>query len=857
MNERNKSWEKIEDALAVILESKELLPKFMQLDDIDELYEFCISVKGGYTDIEFCEYLESFADSVEASLHSGEGMQELSDDAVDSVAGGVGGIKKWIAGSMAAISAFTSLNLNTHAAGVDSDISTTSTQADSEEEALNAEEEDRDEKEGQPDDKSDVSEEQDNSEDDDDYDDEDEIKSNKKSLKEKVKKKFSKIGKLCWKHKGKILLGTLLAALAVTGAGAAGYGIYYKVKENKSDKARGISDRDRKQIESEKKDYQETLSLLEKEKDTEREAIKAIRKQWKDSKVKPSSLQTQETDADKWYTDAMSNLIAKHDSRISTAKSKVKSLEAEYKDTSLLAYPQNKLKENGSLIAGALSLGISSISAATWLGKHAAKGIGFASKKAKEFTSLIDFFKRIGGMFSSAKNVAESLNRKSVDSNFDPKKGYNEFLEKVSSIKRQPGVEDLKSFIRSVQSKRVYESKLGKSTPNIAVLNGPAGVGKTASADCVAPALTNDTAFRVSAPAIIDPGAKGKLSDQVFQIGDFSVFDWGGSKPKSIGTYLKENPNGVVIFDEYDKVLVNNPSFASKMDEMWRSVMDTGKVITANGDELDVSHATFLLLTNETTQSLVPGSTPTEDDMDPTRTTVKHDPSFLSRLRVIQFKSLSEEALTEIAEDNLKSYIRFFRSKLGGKCRFDLSKDLYEKMAEYAKPKHMGARPLLRLTEDFSGMIASLRSKTVEGEQNQPGMKFKVDFNPKTGKFIIKIVSKHTFLTSEQEASIEDPSVTYSSMANDMLELICEAFRQYPNFANIKFQIDEGTCDKIGKYIADNDKTSSDIDSLMGDLAQEIARNSMNTDGTLLGIKFDEQTGKINVEVLEQGSPIS
>lgn len=64
------------------------------------------------------------------------------------------------------------------------------------------------------------------------------------------------------------------------------------------------------------------------------------------------------------------------------------------------------------------------------------------------------------------------------------------------------------------------------------------------------------------------------------------------SPTKPLIKYLKNNPGGTVIFEEYDKVCT------SALDEVFRTAMELG-IINIDGEKYDISGTTFIFTSNE------------------------------------------------------------------------------------------------------------------------------------------------------------------------------------------------------------------------------------------------------------------
>ena len=167
--------EKFIEIFNEIFSSKELLSKFMCIDDADELYKFCLSIRKGYSQAEFENFLMQLADECLLQTESLEAETE-------KVAGGKNNFKKFVSGSLAAVTILSSTGVKAANTGSNS-------KADSGYTELTPLEKDKPQI----------------------------IKTQEKSFFTKVKEKFKAIGKKIWNNKGKIAIGAvIIAAIAGT-----------------------------------------------------------------------------------------------------------------------------------------------------------------------------------------------------------------------------------------------------------------------------------------------------------------------------------------------------------------------------------------------------------------------------------------------------------------------------------------------------------------------------------------------------------------------------------------------------------------------------------------------------------------
>lgn len=186
---------------------------------------------------------------------------------------------------------------------------------------------------------------------------------------------------------------------------------------------------------------------------------------------------------------------------------------------------------------------------------------------------------------------------------------------------------------------------------------GPSGVGKTFLAEhCIAPVMSKTTPYIISASEVDKSSGKETVIDQLFGLDTYGGgygYGYGGygrdalSKRKNLVEYLENNPGGIVIINEYDKM------WCHELDEIFRSIMDQG-IVTVKGQKIDCSGTTFIITSNECSMSVFGGNQDEikKEDIDDgtgSRTYIKHEKSFLNRAKIVEFSNLTAEEYEKIA----------------------------------------------------------------------------------------------------------------------------------------------------------------------------------------------------------------
>jgi len=678
--------ENLKEVIAKVISNDEMLKNFSELKEFEEMYRFCVNIKGGYT---FKEFVKFFDDVAEFALNFQLGsnvMQELGDDSFEFVAGGVGAVKKWLAGSLAATSLLAG-NASTFAAessGISepSSLKMETMKTDPSSDSLAAAKElvasvnkeaseEKTEEEGEE----------------------------TKPFKEVAKEKLKRFGNFLWRNKGKIALGSVAAAAVIAAVAFGGYAIYQKTHDGHiipasiSDKFKGLKGKvmnANNAEEGQKKRIDDLEDIINDYNHSDRK----FKTPEKSKNAKDMLLDVGANSSDqKLYNAALQEVLAYKK-------------EHSFLERGLKAIP---------LIGGAMSLGGVGIGGIKNIWHAIEKPVNELGKASDSLEKMTKVGRSVSDIYEMVKYNKEVAEKKLNEAEYNVEERREQLKKDLAEIKGQEEAKkEAMSIFNSINMERTRLKALGqKGKANVVVFNGPSGVGKSMCAAALAKALSPGQPYTMSGPAEIDP-AKGNLKEQVF--GDGSYTSWGGFNfdkvKRGLANYITDNPQGVGIINEYDKI--NNPSKTGPhpVDEILRPVLDDGQVLSG-GKYVDVSSFTFILTTNETDGSLKglvekQGGVlvdPTDKDDTLSRTVVKHDKSFLNRLRIMSFENLSKEAYKEIAIQEFKPNIDFFASDLGGNLKIEVTDDFYDKVAEFTVSKNEGARPIGKLVSEFSSEI--------------------------------------------------------------------------------------------------------------------------------------------------------
>lgn len=641
--------ENITELFSRIFSTEELMREFAKIDDLEELYKFSISVKGGYTKEEFYNFIYELLNSVNDSELT---LDELSESDSQLVSGGTGErIKKLVASGLVATSMFSTVpEMFATNTNIDSNLSTSQSL---------------------------------------------ETTTKEKSTSEKIKD--------FWKnHKGKIMVGGAILSAALAGVSF----IAYKAPKWKDD-----YDKEKNQRKDTVKIYEDNVNDLRTKLESEYENKKKL-------KIHKELL------------------IAEKD---------LKAIE-QHNKTDI----GSKIKVLANVIAGGgvIASGLSS------MGSLFSSGITKFSNKAKEFKNITSFFQTVSNFINmldyniklakdqiSKADVNIEEKKKTFENDLLDIKGQDEALKKVRTF-----------FYGILMDREVAKSSKKPTGANIIVLNGPAGVGKTLTANALARGLSNGEYYSMNGPNELD--GTQDLKKDLFGSASSGFYGYDFDNPKrGISSYLKSHPDGVVIINEYDKIKKKRPTDTHPLDELLRGVLDEGFVI-ADGQKVDCSKVTFIFTTNETDASLQ-GRVKVENGrlVDPdlasdttgSRTVILHDKSFLTRFKTVSFNNLNEDAYYEIAKNELAPLKDFLATNKDYKIQLDIPDEIYRDIAKYTVGMQEGARPIKDLNRSLGSAVSlfvgDLQSKNPSMSLNGLKLKTSFKFEGRNADFKLEIVS--------------------------------------------------------------------------------------------------------------------
>jgi len=399
-----------------------------------------------------------------------------------------------------------------------------------------------------------------------------------------------------------------------------------------------------------------------------------------------------------------------------------------------------------------------------------ARSISYISSATWPISNMIERFR------SWAKHLENNLNKKPVELGesidnleylFDEVKGQKKAKDEVRSI------------VFNILHRKKHAELTGKPYGHGDVLYfyGPSRVGKTLMARGLAKykiLSPNTEPYYISASEVDKDSRKDTILDQLFGMnnyggfGGFGGYDFYGgnnqnviSKPKNLVKYISENPNGIVIIDEYDKM------WSPALDEVMRTIVDNG-IINVKGQTINCSGITFILTSNESTQSIKGGNQDVEKDVDDgtgSRTYIKHDKSFLNRIRPVEFENLAADDYEQIIRKEFKrDLIDYWINP--EVCGLDvlIGNKAIKDMAKAVEKKNQGASFISDLMADlFRDISIKVYQADLKEKDYYRGKRMFVDFDAENNSFILNDEADMA-----QRPQIQEKGSVVSSEAIDM-----------------------------------------------------------------------------------------
>lgn len=343
---------------------------------------------------------------------------------------------------------------------------------------------------------------------------------------------------------------------------------------------------------------------------------------------------------------------------------------------------------------------------------------------AKGILSAID------GMGSISKRIANISYLSYVFSNFERmKKSVLSYFEKTptevskdkifanfdkafSDIKGQDeAIHQVKNHLYDiVVAKNQAKWKNEKySHGDVLYFHGLSGVGKTSVSNAIANVLYENPRIYTVTPSDVDKESQESVVTQLFgskEPANQNPYFPQVPKQNNLTNFLKNNQNGIVRIEEYDKMCT------PALDEVLRTVMECG-VVNVNGEKIDCSGTLFILTSNEDKVSMEGFDKQDSTKLDKESiakgfTRVWHDKSFLNRVRKVEFKNLSHESYEVIVKNHFDLLAEFWADTKNAGITLTIDESTIKDLATEVENLNQGARSIdLKILPLLQGKIGN------------------------------------------------------------------------------------------------------------------------------------------------------
>lgn len=133
---------------------------------------------------------------------------------------------------------------------------------------------------------------------------------------------------------------------------------------------------------------------------------------------------------------------------------------------------------------------------------------------------------------------------------------------------------------------------------HVLYLIGESGTGKSKCADSIAKVILRKSSHTKSIDASsVDSKNKESFKSQLFGLTQYAYESKQPTNTNNLGDFIFSHPKSVVIINEYDKF------FDKDMDEVLRTIVDSGKINMSSGAYLDCDEVLFIITSNESKES--------------------------------------------------------------------------------------------------------------------------------------------------------------------------------------------------------------------------------------------------------------
>ena len=361
-------------------------------------------------------------------------------------------------------------------------------------------------------------------------------------------------------------------------------------------------------------------------------------------------------------------------------------------------------------------------------------GLGDISKRIAN----ISYLSYAGTNFKMMKNSIASYFEK-TPSEVSKDKIFANFDKAFADIKGQEeAIHQVKNHLYDIViAKNQAKWKNEKySHGDVLYFHGLSGVGKTSVSNAIANVLYENPKIYTVTPSDVDKESEESVVSQLFSSKEplnSNPYFPQVAKQNNLTNFLKNNSNGIVRIEEYDKICT------PALDEVLRTVMESG-IINVNGEKIDCSGILFILTSNEDKVSMVgfdknDSTKLDEESIAKGFTRVWHDKSFLNRVRKVEFKNLSHKSYEIIIKNHFDLLAQFWADAKNAGIDLTIDENTIKDLATEVESLNQGARSIdLKILPLLQGEIGNkikmapdldfYRNKTLKVSYDMQSKKF-------------------------------------------------------------------------------------------------------------------------------------
>ena len=323
--------------------------------------------------------------------------------------------------------------------------------------------------------------------------------------------------------------------------------------------------------------------------------------------------------------------------------------------------------------------------------------------------------------------------------------------------------------------------------PHIFYLVGPSGSGKNVITDKIIKPTICGKALKpyVMEASYVDMNSSTSVQDQIFGYKILGSSMNGQVMLSPLISYIRSNPYGLIIFNEFDKRKdKNGKSIIELIEENLRTIMDQGGFYGPDNQWVDCRNLTIVFTSNELDECVKNIDNFKGIDLskvkDPSgsRTVVKHDSSLFKRsnMHIIILKSLTEQDYYKLAAKTYMNLLYELKEKYGVHLLYSGNfEQVCVGIALEAIKSGNGGRGVKTVVNSLRGKI--LREIIIPNLPRNGGKirkNFIVLYDQKSGKFIC---GKYNIKTGV----VSDPRPSFGNIGNGSLSQPAGLPAQSPN----------------------------------------------------------------------------